>query len=719
MSEQDLVAMHEIPPEGIPYNTHTRKAKNPKQQSLLEDHSEKYEGVSPLAMGLLQAGASMMRNSGWRNKPMTTSEMIGHAIPAGIGGYYNQDVRNQQEETNFIAQQQAKQQQDLALAQTQSMIAQLDTIDSKLLNREQKRILKSQLLAGGKIAEEASKKIMEILTQKRAGEPYLHKELGWVQEDKDGKIEVLKENQKDFKGSPLGTFQIGTEEANKVLTSHGITNVPEGTVYIDAKPITLDKKILGSHLVFKDEKGDELETEDVTDSNGQVAEYISAEEFKKKEPNWVLPDKTKNVARDKTGKILGYQIEDADGITYLGAHEKSWQQAQAQHSILSSELMNVGKFKQLEVGKDINIPAGTVNVKWNKKTGDIEFLNEQNNPVADPTTTVLALQDEQTKDLNYWVVDKNTGKKIKKIDLKEMYETPVERLRFNMEQKEKANLGKNVDDLLDDLRLDHGVDDNMIGYLKTKSLIDPEGAITEINNLYTQYYAQGDNIKSGTTLLGKFGQNAPFEADLYYRLEGDRWVEYRPHSSERLGGEAGIRKEYNQLTRDHRIASRGYDGIMSGLKADSGFGDIMAITSFRIMFEPNSVVREAEFEITANAGGWLEKFLNNPDQFMDGDRLSPVARQQMHTLVQDYMKAIQKRSDKHYNTYNAIAEKAGYKNTGIVDVFADHNFDIKYQDYISTGESDNIRKTINKGDNAVTLTQMIRQRTAGRKKKKL
>ena len=39
MSEQDLVAMHEIPPEGIPYNTRTRKAKNPKQQSLLEDHS--------------------------------------------------------------------------------------------------------------------------------------------------------------------------------------------------------------------------------------------------------------------------------------------------------------------------------------------------------------------------------------------------------------------------------------------------------------------------------------------------------------------------------------------------------------------------------------------------------------------------------------------------------------------------------------------------------
>ena len=41
---------------------------------------------------------------------MTTSEMIGHAIPAGLGGYLNQDARNQQGEAEFYAQQQAEQQ---------------------------------------------------------------------------------------------------------------------------------------------------------------------------------------------------------------------------------------------------------------------------------------------------------------------------------------------------------------------------------------------------------------------------------------------------------------------------------------------------------------------------------------------------------------------------------------------------------------------------------
>jgi len=647
----------------------------PKEKSLLKSEEEKeYEGLSPLAMGLLQAGASMMRNSGWRNTPMTTSEAIGHAIPAGIGGYYNQDVRNQQEEQQQALLNQAKQKQDLALAQTQSMIAQLDTIDSKLLNREQKRILKSQLLAGGKIAEEASKKIMEILTQKRAGEPYSHPDLGWVQEDKDGKLTVLKDKDLDFKGSPLGTFEIGTEEANKVLTSHGITNTPEGTFYIDAKPITVDKKVLGSHIVFKDKKGDELETADVTDSKGKRAEYKSREEFLEQNPNWTIPDNAVNVAIDKSGKILGYQIEDSKGgISYLAEHSGSWKQAQAQHSMLQTELMNVDKFKQLELGKNVNIPEGTVNVKWNKKTGDLEFLNAQNNPVADPTTTVLALQDPDTQDTYFWVVDKNTGKKIKEIDLQKKFNTPIERLKWNVEKQEKESKRKSVDALLDDLKQDFGVSDTMIGYLKNKSVADIDGAITEINKLYTDEYSKQENIKRGSDLLARYGGN--YNKELYYKREGDAWVEYRPHSSERLSGESGLRKEYNQLTRDFRVAARGYDGVIKGLDQENGFGDIMAITSFRIMFEPNSVVREAEFEITSKGAGWWEDFKKTPQKFMDGDKLSTEARKSMKALVDEYMKQIKIRANKHYKTYSKIAKDRNYvDNAGIENPFSTYDF---------------------------------------------
>ena len=130
----------------------------PPKEGLLksEEENEEYEGLSPLAMGLLQAGASMMRNSGWRNRPMTTSEMIGHAIPAGLGGYLNQDARNQQGEAEFYAQQQAEQQaqqqkdqlriqQLQEQAQIQQAINQLDLIDTTIINRGPKAMLKEKL----------------------------------------------------------------------------------------------------------------------------------------------------------------------------------------------------------------------------------------------------------------------------------------------------------------------------------------------------------------------------------------------------------------------------------------------------------------------------------------------------------------------------------------------------------------------------------------------
>ena len=74
-----------------------------------EDSTDEYEGLSPIAMGLLQAGASMMRNSGWRNTPITMGEAVGNAIPAGLQGYYNQDAMNRQEEQGLYERQQAEQ----------------------------------------------------------------------------------------------------------------------------------------------------------------------------------------------------------------------------------------------------------------------------------------------------------------------------------------------------------------------------------------------------------------------------------------------------------------------------------------------------------------------------------------------------------------------------------------------------------------------------------
>jgi hypothetical protein len=101
---------------------------------------------------------------------------------------------------------------------------------------------------------------------------------------------------------------------------------------------------------------------------------------------------------------------------------------------------------------------------------------------------------------------------------------------------------------------------------------------------------------------------------------------------------------------------------------------------------------------------------------MNGDRLSETARENMHILVQDYMKAIQKRSTQHHKNFTTLGKARKYDTSSIVDPFKNHDFNIKYQDYISTGESDSIKSSVNKGDTAVTLAQRIRNKNKPKKK---
>ena len=67
MTEQEeqeyLLAQNDYPIAGVSVDVDTGKAKNKQEQGLLDSQNERgeYEGLSPLAMVLLQAGASMMR----------------------------------------------------------------------------------------------------------------------------------------------------------------------------------------------------------------------------------------------------------------------------------------------------------------------------------------------------------------------------------------------------------------------------------------------------------------------------------------------------------------------------------------------------------------------------------------------------------------------------------------------------------------------------------
>jgi hypothetical protein len=290
-----------------------------------QNEPEEYEGLSPLAMGLLQAGASMMRSGGWRNTPMTTGEAIGHAIPAGIGGYYNQDMMNQQGEAEFYERQQAEEQarlqedqlriqQEQEQLQIQQAIDQLALIPTSVIRPSTKEYLKLQLQQGGKSAQEAMTKIVELTSAKeeaKAGEPYDHPIYGHGQFDTKGIWKSIEKKDKSIAGFPVGLFTVGSEKAKKVLARQQIKegDLPAGTFFIDVKAVGFNGEDSGVTIAFLNKNNEQILTEEDKEvQSNPKTRYLRADSAKLKEdhPDLELNLKPNDlVALDKDNEILG------------------------------------------------------------------------------------------------------------------------------------------------------------------------------------------------------------------------------------------------------------------------------------------------------------------------------------------------------------------------------------------------------------------------------
>ena len=683
--------------------------KDPKSLLKSEEENEEYEGLSPLAMGLLQAGASMMRNSGWRNTPMTTSEMIGHAIPAGIGGYYNQDVRNQQEEAEFYAQQQAEQQaqqqkdqlriqQEQQQLQIQQAIDQLDLIDTTIINRGTKAMLKEKLKLGGKSFQEAMTKIIELTSEKRAGKVQKHPDFPDLlgQFDEKGNWNPIELPEKDVAGVPLGTFQIGTDKANHVLALQQIKDVPKGAKYMNAKGLGFGGKYHGTEVTFLDGDYNQIKSASDEEKEAQVTRYLdpTSDAFKEIHPELALDlDKDDLVGLNKDNTIIGYKLKDdkvKTGYVWLPEGNDILKQLKLKKDILGTTNLDTEQFKTKF--PNLTAPKGTARVTIDKDN-NITFLDKDDIKVKGQSLSRVNLVDitGATSDIYSYHIDDKTGKIINTIGKAKIERTPVERLRYNQERADKISKQKSLENLITALGNDHGVDPLTLQRYRKGAIGDFDKTFTDVTKHYDSFVDAQEAVQTGEQ-LNKRDKRAGGTGKLYdnnrsYKRTGDAWEEYTPSSDWRIAGEAGVRKEYNQLTRDYRIASRGHDGVMEGLDSDNGFGDIMAITSFRIMFEPNSVVREAEFEITSQAGGWFQTLMNKPHQFMEGDRLKPDVRKKMRALVVRYMKSREDYVDRHYNDYRKMATENGFNPDVIQHPFKSYKWSKHYDNKVKVNAS--------------------------------
>ena len=260
---------------------------------------------------------------------------------------------------------------------------------------------------------------------------------------------------------------------------------------------------------------------------------------------------------------------------------------------------------------------------------------------------------------------------------------------INQQRVDKIIKDKNLNDLIDALGEDHGVGVSTLKRYRLGVTANYDETFKHVTDEYDDYVNVANAVQTGEQLNKRDkkagGEGKVYDNDRSYAREGDKWEEYTPLSDRRIAGETGLRKEYNQITDDYRTASRGHDGVMEGLDSDNGFGDIMAITSFRIMFEPDSVVREAEFDITSKAGGLINTWLNTPEQLMNGDRLKPEVREQMKGLVIRYMKKREDYVDRHYNDYRKMATDNKFNPDVIQHPFKSYKWSKYYDKNVKVG----------------------------------
>jgi hypothetical protein len=170
-----------------------------------EENEENEVGFDPLQAAALSAGASLLRNSGWRNTPMSLGEGIGHAIPAGMQAYYNQDAMNRQEEQGLYERQ---------LAEQEAQAAQQAEDDKALADEKYKRAITLEFkatLAGSRLRPEQKEIYMQMFQDNpEKGMAALEKELSKKKDSKTGPVNTyrkIEELERERKGLPEDVYE--------------------------------------------------------------------------------------------------------------------------------------------------------------------------------------------------------------------------------------------------------------------------------------------------------------------------------------------------------------------------------------------------------------------------------------------------------------------------------------------------------------------------------
>ena len=616
-------------PAGARINTETgefldkERLKKEKKASLLAKEEE--EGPSPIAMGLLQLGASMMRDEGWKDRPVTLGESIGKAIPYGIAGYYNQDERNQVNRANLLAERQATKQQEL--------------LEGKTLTDEAEK--KRTIASFVEYVDGLDDSIFNIPDSR----------------DKQGRIDRRKKALvEQFLKDPNGAY-------NRI---DSMRDKQEDR----GKPTTGDIEAAVHLRNSKDEYVEQVEKNpDLT--KAQKDNFTA--KYKWRKGNTMNSLQLNKMVEDFSG-LMGSVTDKSErrsqNNSYIDALKKRYFLGEEEGFDLTSD--NLAELEQIMKG--ITDPE--------KQYEALEKLNEKIATQKMPTDQVMSISGEQllkdhgdkfkgvNKDLTYNVTKNPDGT----IQIISGTDYTAEELDHTTE---KAN---SYIKLLDSLQV---IGPQQSAQYKELALTDPKRAMADLTQVMGKSLAStldddpnegkvmtSDEIKKATK--GKIDYRKG-NTLFYWDTGKGTWKEVDDKAFDRG---AKLSTQYNMQAKLYTQSLNAYNGLVAAFKDSkdnpkgAGVSDMTILRAFMIMLEPNSVVRESEFATAAKAQGMRENLSRMIDYVKSGAFLSEEGRQSYLRAARSYMVTVKDQYDLQREHYVKMAKTYDIPESILLDTFA-------------------------------------------------
>ena len=657
--EDNLLAQY-IPPEGVSIDS-SGNATDPAQQKILDRQREKEEeekGTSPLAMGLLQLGASMMRDEGWKDRPITLGESLGKAIPRGISGYYNQDAINREDallqsqqqtldDTAETARLQGISDQDKKVQQFKAFSRNVDSIpdaafsvgggEQAAANRREN--LKQMWLSNPEGAMKALEKIYE--TQAAIGNRVAPAK-SYTEQRSERESEILEGRRPKIQKQIMELMQmddVPESEKQKIQTLYG-----------DVGSLTEDN--------LKSFRTDYATAMAAKKPKDFTAERKRTFEFLKEKARW-----EKFTPREQD--LIEFMEQEADPKKALDNINK-----------FMNERKYEGDFKIIDSktytrnGREVKVET-----KRNFITGEEITVETDGMKVTHTESMTGAKINERFPDYFPKIdFDPNKIYNLNIVNGKPFMTGAI----FDMAKKDPGKATK----MAKDMRV-QAVSMKMITEEDSKLLMamPPEAQVAAINKLLLDGKTSEPNyagvIRSGVE-LNKLAKEAgkkeyAVENENYF-WNGKRWEGLKEGSAQdKFGNEKDLRKEYDINTKKYKDSLFAYNSIRQGFfnankdPGAAGISDIMIVRAFLLMIEPNSVVRESEFASAARAQGLVEYSNSLLDKMAAGAILTKDSRQRFMNAATAYMTAVQDAHQMQRTRYTKIAEDYDLSPGRIID----------------------------------------------------